>query len=119
MKNRLIIAGALVAIVVVVYFSFIYEAPNGNDISGTVGAVKRYRSEQIADKDVVLSGQNVEASQENKEAAQNQVALFDKAPVEKQAEFFRSNPIAPQKFEELSTPPRKQDSHNSLPTPAC
>ncbi len=56
----LLIAGALVAIVAVVYFSFFYPPVDSQDTQGTIGAAKKWRSEQITDKDVKLEG--VEAS---------------------------------------------------------
>ena len=55
-RKTLLLGIAVVAIVAVVYFSFFYP-PTGNDeTSGTIGAAKKYRSEQITDKDVKLEG---------------------------------------------------------------
>src|SRR5512133_3773671 len=52
----LLTAGALVAIVAVVYFSLFYPPVDSQDTQGTIGAAKKYRSEQITDKDVKLEG---------------------------------------------------------------
>jgi len=57
-----ILAGtAVIAIAAIVYFSFFYPPTPSNEVSGTIGAVKKYRSEQITDKDVTLSSQQSEA----------------------------------------------------------
>jgi len=52
-KYSWLIAGAVVAIVAVVYFSFYYPPTPAGDAQGTIGAAQKYRSEQITDKDVV------------------------------------------------------------------
>ncbi len=52
---------AVLAIVAIVYFSFFYPPAKTEDVSGTIGAAKKYRSEQITDKDVKLEGQSTEA----------------------------------------------------------
>jgi hypothetical protein len=52
-KYSWLIAGAVVAIIAVVYFSFYYPPVPASDSQGTIGAAQKYRSEQIADKDVV------------------------------------------------------------------
>jgi len=57
-----ILAGtAVIALAAIVYFSFFYPPTPSNEVSGTIGAVKKYRSEQISDKDVTLSSQQSEA----------------------------------------------------------
>ncbi len=63
-KRALIIAGSLIAALAVVYFSFFYPPVSTSDTEGTIGAVKKYRAEQITEKDVVLEGMasmNIEA----------------------------------------------------------
>jgi hypothetical protein len=55
-KRALIIAGSLIVALAVVYFSFFYPPVSTSDTEGTIGAVKKYRSEQITEKDVVLEG---------------------------------------------------------------
>ena len=52
---------AVLAIVAIVYFSFFYPPAKTEDVSGTIGAAKKYRSEQITDKDVKLEGQSSDA----------------------------------------------------------
>jgi hypothetical protein len=53
-----ILAGtAVIALAAIVYFSFFYPPTPSNEVSGTIGAVKKYRSEQITDKDVTLSSE--------------------------------------------------------------
>lgn len=64
MKRALIVAGSLVAALAVIYFSFFYPPVSTSDTEGTIGAVKKYRAEQITEKDVVLEGMasmNIEA----------------------------------------------------------
>jgi hypothetical protein len=53
-KYGWMIAGSVVAIVAVVYFSFYYPPAPADDAQGTIGAAQKYRSEQITDKDVVI-----------------------------------------------------------------
>lgn len=53
-KRALIIAGSLIAALAVVYFSFFYPPVSTSDTEGTIGAVKKYRTEQITEKDIVL-----------------------------------------------------------------
>ena len=57
MKSRtrnLVIAGALVAVIAIVYFSFFYPPVSGDDTTGTIGKAQKYRAQQMTDKDVVL-----------------------------------------------------------------
>ncbi len=61
-SRRTIMVGAgIVALAAIVYFSFFYPPTPSNEVSGTIGAVKKYRSEQITDKDVNLASQQSEA----------------------------------------------------------
>jgi hypothetical protein len=53
-KPILVIVGSLAAIAVVVYFSFFYPPVPAGDTEGTIGAVKKYRTAQITEQDVVL-----------------------------------------------------------------
>ncbi len=53
-KRALIIAGSVIVALAVVYFSFFYPPVSTSDTEGTIGAVKKYRSEQITEKDIVL-----------------------------------------------------------------
>ena len=55
-RVAILIAGALVAIAAVMYFSFFYPPVDTQDTQGTIGAAKKWRSEQITDKDVMLEG---------------------------------------------------------------
>ena len=55
MKGKLVISGILVAVIAVVYFSFLYPWPGTSDVLGTIGGVKKYNSQQISDKDVQLN----------------------------------------------------------------
>lgn len=57
-----ILAGtAVIAIAAIVYFSFFYPPTKSDEVSGTIGAVKKYRSEQITEKDVNLASQQSDA----------------------------------------------------------
>lgn len=53
---------AVLAIAVIVYFSFFYPPTKNEDVAGTIGAAKKYQSEQITDKDVKLGGTTSEAT---------------------------------------------------------
>jgi hypothetical protein len=64
-KRKAILATVvIVAIAAVVYFGFFFPPPRGEDLSGTIGAVRQYRAEQITDQDVVLEGQEGRAATE-------------------------------------------------------
>jgi len=52
---------AVLAIAVIVYFSFFYPPTKNEDVAGTIGVAKKYQSEQITDKDVKLGGAQTEA----------------------------------------------------------
>ena len=57
MKSRtrnFVIAGALIAVIAIVYFSFFYPPVSSNDTTGTIGKAQKYRAQQMTDKDVVL-----------------------------------------------------------------
>jgi hypothetical protein len=62
-RVTLLIAGAVVAIAAVVYFSFFYPPVDTQDTQGTIGAAKKWHSEQITDKDVMLEGVESGASE--------------------------------------------------------
>jgi hypothetical protein len=51
-KRSILIGAGVVAICAVVYFSYQTAPPSADSVSGTIGAAKKYRSEQISDKDV-------------------------------------------------------------------
>ena len=56
-KNKLMMGGIIVvAVVAIAYFAFVYPPTNGDDATGTIGAAKKYRTDQIKDSDVVLEG---------------------------------------------------------------
>jgi hypothetical protein len=79
-KRGLIIGGSVIVALVVVYFAFFYPPSSVRDTEGTIGAVKKYRSEQITEKDVVLEGMtsmNIEAV--NKAVEQTGVKLAESA----------------------------------------
>jgi len=54
-KRTLLIGGAMLAICAVMYFSYHTSSPSIGDTSGTIGAAKKYRPEQITGRDVRLS----------------------------------------------------------------
>jgi len=55
-KTRLLIVGSIVAVVAVVYFSFFYPPVAPDEAQGTIGAAKKYRSQQISEGDVLVGG---------------------------------------------------------------
>jgi hypothetical protein len=57
-NKRIVIGGAVVALCAVVYFSFFYPPTSPDETQGAIGAAKKYRSEQITDKDVQLAAEN-------------------------------------------------------------
>lgn len=57
-KTSWLIGGALLAILAVVYFSFFYPPTPEDEVTGTIGAAKKYRSDQITESDVTLAGEN-------------------------------------------------------------
>jgi hypothetical protein len=107
MRNKLIVGG-VVAACVVIYFAFLYPWPGESDVYGTIGGVKKYRSEQITDADVVVNNSRTpvdiimaEGSEESKTLArtedlfksltiQQAASLFQAAPIERQLTIFRS-----------------------------
>jgi len=60
MKSKVIFTGLGMAMAVVIYFAFVYPWPSPveSGTEGTIGAAKKYRSEQIGDKDVQLGDQS-------------------------------------------------------------
>jgi hypothetical protein len=73
--NPLAIGGIGVAIVAIAYFALYYPPPQDDQAQGTIGNVKKYRSEQINDKDVVVGG---EQSGTAANGAGNAAATFDR-----------------------------------------
>jgi hypothetical protein len=51
-KTIWVAGGLIVALVLIVYFSFFYPPVANDEGQGSIGAAKKYRSEQITDKDV-------------------------------------------------------------------
>jgi hypothetical protein len=68
-RTALFIGGALVAIAVVVYFSFFYPPESEKNLQGTIGGVKKYHSSQIESKDVQVG--NESATQTSTDAQGN------------------------------------------------
>ena len=57
-KTKAILAGVVVvAVAAVVYFGFFFPPTSGENVTGTIGAVQKYRAEQMSDEDVVLAGE--------------------------------------------------------------
>lgn len=65
---------AVLAIAVIVYFSFFYPPTKNEDAAGTIGAAKKYQSEQITDKDVKLGGATSEATSSSGSIVDEQTA---------------------------------------------
>jgi hypothetical protein len=54
--NKKLLGGSIaVALILVVYFAFLYPWPDSKNIEGTIGGVKKYNAGQISDKDVKLA----------------------------------------------------------------
>ena len=97
MKQKLIMGGIAVVIVGIVYVSFISPWPLNQQAEGTIGAVKKYRADQINDKDVKIDGQSTDQLQANNTTTTEMfTALFKTIPMEKQVEWFRSLTIEKQ-----------------------
>jgi len=62
-KFVLVAALVVVVAVLVVYVGRIYPPASQEEATGTIGAVKKYRVQQISDQDVVLAGQEAEQAQ--------------------------------------------------------
>ena len=88
-----LLSGLTALIVVVLYFAFIYPWPKEDELSGTIGKVKKYRSQQISEKDLAL-GQKMSVlpdskkaqvwdmlTDEDKAAVFNKLAMNDRAAV--------------------------------------
>ena len=76
MKTKLILTGALIAVVAIIYFSLLYPWPGGQDVQGTQGTnggVKKYNSQQMSDKDVQL---NEKSLSDGKQADPDLVLAF-------------------------------------------
>ena len=82
-RNKVLLVVVLIAIVVVAYFAFIHP-PGGRDgAEGTIGAVDKYRDQQISDEDVVLNFEGDYESEytiDNIISPEEMAALFD-API--------------------------------------
>ena len=61
----LLVAVAVVAIAVVVYFGVTGLTPKNEDAAGTIGAAERYRTQQMAEGDVILKDPEVQALLQN------------------------------------------------------
>ena len=68
-KLAVIICGSLVAAIILAYFVFFYPPQSEQDVRGTIGGVKKYRSEQIGEKDVQVGEQG---SSQTSGSTQNQ-----------------------------------------------
>ncbi|HLB00079.1 MAG TPA: hypothetical protein VJO14_01710, partial [Bacteroidota bacterium] len=95
MKNKLIIGG-VVAAFAVVYFAVWYPWPSDSEMFGTIGGAKKYRSEQISDKDVVVGNQQnstdgtTDAGGINPATLNRSAEIFRTADVQRLADLFRS-----------------------------
>jgi len=59
----LVVGGLAVVVVVILYFTFMYPPPSGEDVKGTIGGVKKANkpsTEQITDKDVILKDTGIQ-----------------------------------------------------------
>ena len=83
-KTSWLIGGALLAILAVVYFSFFYPPTPEDEITGTIGAAKKYRSDQIAEGDVKLAGENAASETAVIEA---NIEAFDRMDVAKKTDL--------------------------------
>jgi len=80
-RNRLLVGGlVIVAAIVIAYFAFMYPPVSKEDTSGAIGVAKKYRSEQITDKDVMLKDEEAAAA----------AAFAMMSPDEKAAMFERT-----------------------------
>ncbi len=87
-RNRAILAAVVVvAICAVVYFGILAKPPADGDVMGTIGAVQKYRAEQIGDDDVVLAGAA------GGRTGEGTTDLFDRASMQEKAEFFERLPV--------------------------
>lgn len=62
-KVTLVLAGVVLAAVVVIYFAFLYPPTSDENLRGTIGGVEkaeRYRAEQIGEADVVLQDPEIQ-----------------------------------------------------------
>ncbi|HSQ75922.1 MAG TPA: hypothetical protein VLT13_10215 [Bacteroidota bacterium] len=83
-KTSWLIGGALLAILAVVYFSFFYPPTPEDEVTGAIGAAKKYRSDQITQGDVTLAGEN--AASETAVIGAN-IEAFDRMDVAKKTEL--------------------------------
>ena len=87
MKGKIVIGGILVAVIAVVYFSFLYPWPGNSDVLGTIGGVKKYNSQQISDKDVQLNEHAlVDGSQADPEVV---LAFWNSQPLSMRESFAK------------------------------
>jgi hypothetical protein len=80
-RNKLLVGGiVLVALIVIAYFAFVYPPPSKEDTSGAIGVAKKYRGEQIADKDVMLQEQEAAAKEFDRATPEDQVGMLERSP---------------------------------------
>jgi Mg/Co/Ni transporter MgtE len=80
-RNKLLVGGlVIIAAIVIAYFAFVYPPVSKEDTSGAIGVAKKYRTEQITDRDVILK--------EDEAAAAAAMAMM--SPEEKAAMFERT-----------------------------
>jgi hypothetical protein len=73
-KILLVTALVVAAVVLVIVVGRFYPPVSQDQAAGTIGAVKKYRVQQISDKDVVLAGQEAEQAQAPSAALLNDAA---------------------------------------------
>ena len=56
-KAAYLVGAVAVAVVVIAYYAWQKPAPTTDESQGTIGGAKKYRSEQMTEKDVLLAGQ--------------------------------------------------------------
>ncbi len=73
-KILLVTALVVAAVVLVISIGRIYPPVSQDQATGTIGAVKKYRVQQISDQDVILAGQEAEQAQAPSAALLNDAA---------------------------------------------
>ena len=91
-RNKLLIGGiVVVAAIVIVYFAFLYPPVSREDTSGAIGAAKKYRSEQITDRDVMLQDEeNAAVAALAAMSSEEKAAFFEKTTAELQGRALSS-----------------------------
>ncbi|NOQ98285.1 MAG: hypothetical protein GQ561_08985, partial [Calditrichae bacterium] len=56
-RSAVLIAGSTIVAVLILYLAFFYPWPGEGEVKGTIGAVEKYRSDQISEEDVILGNQ--------------------------------------------------------------